>query len=295
MGRRCLIIGESGQLGRALHGVFRDWHQVIGAAYQAPPRRQIRIDLGDPAGAVATVRELDPEWILIAGAFCNVDQCEIERERCFRVNVEGPRAIAAYARTCGATVVYYSTDSVFDGAQDHYREEDPVHPLNVYSQSKALGEAAVRQSLPERSLVLRTAWLYGPDDAQRNFILTLIGELSQGHPVTVPMDQYGSPSFTEDLASATRYLLERGHTGTFHATGPESLSREALARAVCHHFGLDERLIQAKTTAELGQRARRPSRVWLDCAKLRATGAPPFRSIGEGLEALKGWYTTAVR
>ncbi len=289
MGRRCLIVGASGQLGRALCTAFHQGHQVVEAVHRAPQPGQWPVDLANPTGTVSLLRKLRPEWILIAGAFCNVDQAETKRAVCFATNLEGPLAIAQYAQAHGCTVVYYSTDSVFDGAEDRYIESDPVSPLNVYSQSKAQGEVGIRTLLPDRHLILRTAWLYGPEETGQNFILRLIGELRAGRQVLVPSDQWGSPTYAADLAAATRLLLEGPYRGTFHATGPEIIDRASLARCICEHFDLDSSGIRAVPTRELGQAARRPSRVQLDCHKLRSVGIEEFRNIAAGLNALKRW------
>lgn len=294
MGPRCLIIGASGQLGRALCAVFRETSEVIEGVHRVPRPDQVRIDLGQPVEAVATIRGLRPAWILIAGAFCNVDRAETEDAQCVAVNAEGPRAIAAYAQAHECTVVYYSTDTVFDGLKATYAEEDPVAPLNAYSRSKAAGEMAICTELPARHLVLRTAWLYGPDEARRNFVLRLVEQLKAGQRVFVPEDQWGSPTYTEDLAAATKVLMERGCCGTFHATGPEFLSRVAFAHRICTSFDLDAQLIVPTPTHRLEQAARRPLRVRLSCQKLQAAGIGGFRGVDAGLEALHSSLTRAV-
>lgn len=293
--RRCLVIGASGQLGQALCAVLGEAHEVL-AAHHAPAAGQLQVDLGAPEAAAEAVRRLAPDWIMIAGALCNVDLCETERDRCQRVNVEGPRAVAEQARALGAAVVYYSTDHVFDGTQASYQETDAPHPLNVYARSKVEGEAAIRETLPDRHLILRTAWLYGPDRRRRNFILRLRDQVAAGRTVRVPHDQWGSPTYTEDVAAATRRLLERGLHGTFHATGPDYLDRMALARQVCAAFGLDVQHVHGVPTAQLRQPAYRPLRVRLDCRALTALALVRFRRVAEGLQALpKGPASLAGR
>ena len=286
---RALVLGASGQLGRALSAALRQSFEVIEAVRGEPQAGQLRIDLEDLAGIREALRSARPAWIVIAGAYCNVDGAEAERGRCLRVNVEGPRAAAAVARELGAGVVYYSTDQVFDGTRESYGETDRVNPLNVYAQSKAQGEAAIRSGAPERHLILRTAWLYGPDPARRNFALRLVDQLSAGHPVRVPANQWGSPTYTEDLAEVTRMLLTRNQRGTVHAVGPEFLDRMVLARCICRCFGLNDARLIPTPTAELGQAARRSVRVRLRCERLAATGAPAFRRVDAGLHALVRW------
>ena len=294
MRTRCLLIGASGQLGRALSAELEGRCEIVGTGLRSRQAGQLPLDLGDPAGAVNYVEDVRPEWIIIAGAYCNVEQAESERRRCMAVNAEGPAAVAAWAQAHGASVVFYSTDSVFDGAKERYAETDEMRPLNAYSESKVRGEELVRQAAPERHLILRTTWLYGPNEPRRNFILRFIDEVRSGRPVPVPDDQWGSPTYSEDLAAATRWLLERGATGTFHAAGPEFVPRVELALRVCDHFGLDPSVVAPTPTDRLGQAARRPLKTRLDCGKLAAAGAPAFRGVDAGLAALRRWHDSLV-
>lgn len=287
---RVLLIGASGQLGRALSVAFSSNHHVIEAVRRNPTAGQVTIDLNDRPATLAALLDAKPDAVLIAGAFCHVDLCETEQETCRRVNVRGPQTVAEYAQDHGGRVVFYSTDQVFDGARDSYGETDRIAPLNVYAQSKAEGEAVLRKVLPDRHLVLRTAWLYGPDAAHRNFVLRLIKRVAVGEDVPIPADQWGTPTYTDDLARATLFLVERGLSGTFHATGPERINRLSLARKVCSRFGLDARRLIPKPTRDLGQAAPRPLRVFLDCRKIQAAGTEPFRGLDAGLEALYAWH-----
>ncbi len=288
MRQRCLVIGASGQLGSALCRLLqRAGHEVLETAYQNQKPGQILLDLGRREEIVSILQDLKPKWILVAGAFCNVDRCETEPETCTRINVEGPRAIAQWAKGHDGTVAYYSTDHVFDGSREAHTESDAVHPLNVYAQSKVEAEEMLRECLPEQHLILRTAWLYGPDPARRNFVLRLMDQVSTKRPVQVPVDQWGSPTYTEDLAEATRFLLERGLGGTFHATGPDFLDRVSWAKRVCLKSGLDPNDVVAVPTDQLKQAAPRPLRVRLDCRKLAAAGVGRFRGLEAGLDALR--------
>jgi dTDP-4-dehydrorhamnose reductase len=283
---RCLLIGASGQLGTALRAAFSKGYDLVCAVHQHRQPGDLHLDLGDENAVRILLDEVKPGLILIAGAFCAVDRCESERDLCERVNVSGPRTVAGYARQARARVVYYSTDHVFDGTCEESRETDSINPLSNYAQSKARTEAVLREMVPDGHLILRTSWVYGPDPQRRNFALRCLDQLSVGRPVTVPSDQWGSPTVTEDLAAATRFLVKHGITGLFHATGPDFIDRYSLALKLCVRFGLDRRLIVTRSTKDLGQAAMRPLRPRLDCGKLRAAGAPRFRGIDEGLRVL---------
>ena len=292
---RCLIIGAPGQLGRALCAELRGSSDVFETAHHSHQPGQWHLDLADPSTVRRVIEDIRPDWILIAGVLGNVDRAEVEPALCRAVNVEGPRAVAECAQAAGAAVVYYSTDTVFDGANDGSAEDDPVAPVNAYARSKVEAETVMRALLPRQSLIIRTAWLYGPDARRRNFVLRLVDDARAGRRTPVPDDQWGSPTFTEDVARVTRLLLERGCRGIYHAVGPEFVNRADLARQVCRQFGLEERFVLAQPTAALQQPARRPLRVRLDCAKLRSVAPEAsFRTLADGLEVLKTWEAALV-
>lgn len=291
---RTLIIGANGQLGLALRESFAKDHEVVETVHRSPGIGQTVLDLGDESSVRGRLQETKPDVILMAGAFCHVDLCETESQACRRVNVDGTKAVARYACEQGCRVVYYSTDQVFDGASDAHRELDVIAPLNMYAKSKAEGEATLREMLPDRHLILRTAWLYGPDTARKNFALRLVARVSAGEEVLVPADQWGTPTYTADLALATRELVERRASGTFHAVGPERIDRLSLARKVCARFGLNTDLLIPKTTREMGQAAPRPLKVFLDCRRIREAGVGVFRGVDDGLAALYQWHSAGA-
>jgi dTDP-4-dehydrorhamnose reductase len=282
---RVLIIGASGQLGTALASAFAD-HDVLSTAHEHLQPGQIALDLEDAGATRAVLDRARPDVVLLAGAMCHVDRCEREPAQCRRINVDGPAMVARHLHQHGGRIVFFSTDAVFDGRHSSYRENDPTNPLNVYARSKLDAEVEVRAAAPDRHLIFRTGWVYGPDPQRRNFVLRLIDRIGQGERVEVASDQWGSPTFTEDLAVAVRFLVDRAETGTFHATGPELIDRVSLARMACRRFGMDAGRVIARPTSALGQAAVRPLRVLLDCSKLRAAGVPPFRRVAAGLEAL---------
>jgi dTDP-4-dehydrorhamnose reductase len=291
---RVLLIGASGQVGHALTARFQH-DNLVRASHSHGRPGDILVDLGDRGSIQAALLDAQPDLVLVSGAMCNAEQCEVDPDACERVNTTGPATIAEYARDNDARVVFFSTDHVFDGAMDSYAEGDAVNPLNAYARSKARAEALIRELVPTRHLILRTGWVYGPDAERRNFALRLVDRIAAGETVEVPSDQWGSPTYSEDLAHATRYLVDHDAVGTFHATGPELLDRKTLALRICDAFGLDRSGVVARPTRELGQVARRSLRVRLDCEKLGRSGAPPFRGVTDGLRALASAPSTPTR
>ena len=283
---RVLLIGASGQLGCALERKFSTG-TLVSASNQHTRSGDLSIDLGDFEATEAVLRSVRPDVILVAGAMCHLERCVKEPELCNRINTLGPGRVAQYASENNARVVFFSTDHVFDGVKNSYVESDSVNPLNVYSRSKARAEELLQKVLPQSHLIIRTGWVYGPDIQRRNFILRLIDQLSDGKEVSVPSDQWGSPTYTDDLAETTHYLLSHNAVGVFHATGPDLCDRVSLARKVCDEFSLDQNLVISRATKETPQIAERSLRVLLDCGKLREFGAPKFRHISDGIQALR--------
>ena len=284
-----LVIGASGQLGLALCQEFGSTYNVVAASRSYVDRGQHYVDLADEPGLIRLLDDVQANTILIAAAMCHVDRCELEPKVCHSVNVTGTEIIARHASRNGALVVFFSTDHVFNGTQKCYSEDDEMAPLNVYADSKSKAELALRRYVPDRHLILRTSWVYGPDRQRRNFILRMVDQMGQQQTWPVPADQWGSPTYTDDLAKATRMLIKHGHTGTFHATGPEFVSRVDLARRVCVKFGLDSSRLEPRLTETLGQAARRPLMVRLNCQKLHEAGGNRFRDIDAGLTTLSTW------
>ncbi len=158
---RVLITGANGILGRALS-------ERLGGAHTLYLWGRGEADLTDQAQVRAAGKSIAFEAVVHAAAMTNVDGCESEPERAMAVNRDATRFVADLARERGATVVYVSTDYVFDGSKGSpYLEEDPTHPINAYGRTKLAGEEAARAS-GAPCLVVRTSWLFGAGG--KNFV-----------------------------------------------------------------------------------------------------------------------------
>lgn len=165
-----------------------------------------------------------PSVVINCAAYTAVDRAEDDRERCWEVNVQGVERLARYCREHGIILVQISTDYVFDGRKKGYDEDDPVNPVNYYGRTKAEAEAIVRNL--EKHYIVRTSWLYGRNG--ENFVEKL---LAKEGPVRVVDDQYGSPTYTKDLAEALLRLSGMPY-GTYHLTNAGSCTWYEFAKAV---------------------------------------------------------------
>jgi dTDP-4-dehydrorhamnose reductase len=245
-----LVTGAAGMLGAALlPALAAAGHEVLGLD-------QADGDVTRLEAIERPAREFRPDWIAHLAAWTDVDGCERDEARAFLVNETGSRHAALAAAAAGAGVLAVSTDYVFDGATATPRREfDLPAPLNVYGRSKLAGERAARAANP-RTIVVRTAWLYGPGG--RNFVDTILAKAAAGEPLRVVDDQRGSPTATTDLAPALAALLALGEPGTFHVTNAGECSWHELACEACRLAGLPV-AIGRLSTAELARPARRPA------------------------------------
>jgi dTDP-4-dehydrorhamnose reductase len=209
----------------------------------APPQYVVHgfdlpeFDLTEPAVVDAALTRVNPAVIINCAAFTQVDDCETQVDLAFKVNGEGPGFLAATARDLGATLVQVSTDYVFPGTNRvPYHEDDPTGPASVYGRSKLAGEAAVAVSGLERFFTVRTSWLYGPGG--RNFVETMVRLGREREALRVVADQFGSPTYTGDLAQAIFNLLdledsaERGAYGLYHFSDDGVCSWHGFAEAI---------------------------------------------------------------
>jgi dTDP-4-dehydrorhamnose reductase len=263
---RILITGGRGQLGRELvraltgNELFR-----LGLP---------EVDIQDP-GIIQTILDAEPEVVIHAAALTDVDACELDPERAYRINATGTKHVAEAASRLTAKLVYISTDYVFDGTkQEPYAEEDRPNPINAYGRSKLEGERAVLSCAPG-SLIVRTAWLYG--EGARNFVSSILRLARANRTLRVVDDQVGSPTSARDLAAVIRALVDLGTSGIIHAAGKGACSRYELAQAIVAMAALGAEVLPA-TSDTYPRPARRPAYCPLAQHRLNQLGlcVPPW-------------------
>ncbi|MHC4134092.1 MAG: SDR family oxidoreductase [Planctomycetota bacterium] len=267
---KALVVGAAGQVGGALMERVGS-EACAGTYFETPFPGGFRFDLGssDAATLIARTR---PDVVFVAAGMTQVDRCESERDQAFRVNCDGPGALAAAARAGGARTVYFSTEYIFDGQDGPYSEEDEPHPISVYGESKLAGERAVLDADPA-ALILRTTVVFGPEEQGKNFVYRLAAHLHEGSEIRVPADQISSPTYNRDLASASVALVLQRATGIVNVVGPEIMSRSAFAERVARALDRDAAPIRAVATRSFGPgSAPRPLRAGLRVDRLTECG-----------------------
>jgi dTDP-4-dehydrorhamnose reductase len=270
---RGLIFGAAGLVGRALAREL----ERRGEPFLALDRAGA--DITDPGRVAEVVRGFAPGVIYNCAAFTRVDDCETQAELAHQVNGRAVAHLAAAARAAGAALVQVSTDYVFDGAaRSPYLEESPVGPLQVYGRSKLEGERAALAW--ERSLVVRTSWLFGIGGP--SFVATMVRLLTRPDAVRVVDDQVGCPTYVPFLARALVDLADRGARGVVHYRNADAVSWHAFAVEIARRVA-SGRTIEAISAAELPRPARRPAYSVLDVERFEAIAGRPVEPWRQGL------------
>lgn len=204
-------------------------------------------------------------------AYTAVDLAETQRESAMQVNALAPGYLAAACVRHGVRFFHFSTDYVFDGtATKAYTENDPVNPLNVYGESKLAGEQAVLNTDPE-AIVIRTSWVYSNDG--KNFLKTMIRLMGEKENINVVHDQFGSPTYTLDLAKAVMAILSgesKGKGGLYHYCNAGIISWFEFATAIQELAGSTCK-VNAIPAKDFPVAAKRPGYSALDTAKIQKT------------------------
>jgi dTDP-4-dehydrorhamnose reductase len=270
-----LIVGAGGMLGHDLQDAL--------AGREVVALTRADLDITDSSAVARAVA--GHGVILNAAAHTRVDDAESEEAQAFAVNATGAGILAAAAAAVGARLVQYSTDYVFRGdAGSPYAEDSPIDPVTAYGRTKAEGERLARTNNPDRTYVLRTAWLYGKNGP--NFPSTMLKLAASRETVSVITDQIGQPTWTADLAVQTVLLLDSdAPAGIYHATNSGQASWFDFARAVFEIAGLDPARVRPTDSTQFIRPAPRPPYSVLSHERWFAIGLESMRPWRSALEA----------
>ncbi|TFH46720.1 MAG: dTDP-4-dehydrorhamnose reductase [ANME-2 cluster archaeon] len=232
-----LILGANGQLGFDLCNVFSNSIQLTHSD----------LDITNNDKVIETIKKIKPDIVINAAAYTDVDGCENNKELALKVNGIAPGNIAKACKFVGAKLIHYSTDYIFDGAKTEYVESDQANPINVYGQSKYIGEKNIIENMDDY-LIIRTSWLFGIQS--RNFVKTMLKLSSQMDTVKVVNDQYGKPTYTHDLALRTTDMVDLA-PGIYHITNDGICSWYEFAKEIIDN-------VAPCTSEDFVRKARRP-------------------------------------
>jgi dTDP-4-dehydrorhamnose reductase len=280
-----LITGGSGQLGIAVSqelgervNDFRVWGSQ---------------DLNITQGPIvkAFVGQLSPKVIINCAAWTDVDGAESNEIGASRVNSDGAENVAVAAKECGTKFIHISTDYVFSGEREFpWEVDDALNPQSTYGRTKAEGETRVLKIYPEKSFIVRTAWLYSPWG--KNFAKTMTRLAINGEgEVRVVNDQVGQPTSAMDLAKQLIDLgLSDAPAGIYHGTNYGQATWFEFAQEIFKFAGADVRRVFPILSSELPRPAKRPAYSVLSHKAWAKTSIEPMRewriALAEAMPAI---------
>lgn len=262
--KRILIFGSNGTLGQRLVQFYskkKDAELLTSSIEDESSEKNVSYIQGDFCSREEikkTILEFDPDYIINAAAYTNVDSSETERELAWKVNVKGLEYIVEAARDLNSRIIHFSTDYIFNGANGPYQETDRPNPIGYYGRTKLASETVLNQSAADFT-ILRLNVLYGiAANSRPDFVRWVVNSLREGKPIRIVTDQINNPTFIDDLIDVIDKVRELNKTGIYHVGGREFLSRYAFTLRIADFFNLDKSLITPILTESLNQPAKRP-------------------------------------
>jgi dTDP-4-dehydrorhamnose reductase len=258
------IIGSTGMLGIDVNVALKDENAVIHNF------NSVNLNITELNDVMNTLVKFKPDYIINCAAYTNVDMAETEKEKADKVNHIGALNLAIASKEINARLIHISTDYVFNGLKKApYNENDDVNPINEYGLSKLKGENAIKDSKASY-IILRTEWLYGKNG--KNFVNTILKLADTKKSIEVVDDQFGSPTYTKDVAFAIRDIIianDKGNHGIYNITNAGYASWYEFAAEIIKVFKRTNCVIVPVSSDKFVRPAKRPADSRLDCAKIK--------------------------
>lgn len=280
---KVLVTGANGQLGYDVVKELQKQNiECCGATRQD-------FDIVDFNATEKFITNYKPDVVIHCAAYTSVDKAEDEQGLCYLVNASATENIAGICKKINAKMLYISTDYVFDGTKNGFYEvDDKPNPINVYGKTKLLGEQAVQKIL-DKYFIVRISWVFG--EHGNNFVKTMLRLGKERKEISVVADQYGSPTYTVDLAPLLIEMIQTEKYGIYHATNEGVCTWTELAEEIFTIAGMDVK-VNHITTAEYPTRAKRPMNSRLSKKSLSING---FRVLTNWQSAVKKYIRKEIR
>ncbi|MHB1922820.1 MAG: SDR family oxidoreductase [Chitinophagaceae bacterium] len=293
--RKVLITGANGLLGQHLVTTFSKKlnFEVIATGKgetrnkNFPEVNYIDLDICNPQIVQKVILSHHPDIIIHGAAMTNVDECELNPEKCRLTNIFATQNLVDAARKVGAFFLFLSTDFIFDGINGPYKEEDQPNPISIYGESKLEAEKIVQGSFLKWAIA-RTVLVYGFVEglSRTNIILWVKNSLERGKMIQVVDDQWRTPTLVQDLAEGCFLIASGNWSGIYNISGNELMTPFEMAIKTAEFFKLDKKLIQRSDGSIFQQAAKRPARTGFIVDKaIGILGYHPH-SFEEGLHML---------
>jgi dTDP-4-dehydrorhamnose reductase len=275
---RLLVTGLSGYLGYALGKILANAYEVVATFHEKRPEafggRLVRVDLADQEAVAGALSVANPQAVIHMAAISQPNLCETDLKRTAAVNVDASASIARWCASHHCSLVFTSTDLIFDGTAAPYGETDAPNPLNAYARQKVAAEGAILARHP-RAVICRMPLMFGyggPDG--KKFTHEMVNTIALRRPVRLFTDEFRTPLSTVCAATALLRALD-WPGGIYHLGGPERVSRFELGRRIAAHLGVGTAHLQPLTQDAMPMVAPRAADVSLGNRKARAVGFAP--------------------
>lgn len=273
---KILLLGKNGQVGWELQRALSPLGELIALDRHS---KNYCGDLSNLDGLAKTVELLKPDVIVNAAAYTAVDKAENEPELSRLINSEAVKTLAKSAEKINALLIHYSTDYVFSGEGEHFRQEgDKTAALNTYGQTKLDGEQHIQQYCSNH-LIFRTSWVYSTFG--NNFAKTILNLAKTREKLSVINDQYGAPTSAELIADCTaialvQALLDKNKCGVYHLVSSGSTNWYQYSKLVIQeakNIGIQLSLkeLSAIPAVDYPLPAKRPYNSKMDNTKFKKT------------------------
>ena len=295
MSRILLITGGTGTLGSHLvraAAKSRDWDEVHATYHTLNPNfHKISWHYMDARNYIhPTLTRVKPTCIIHTMAMSSIVECERKKLDAWQVNVKATTEVINYANINGASVVFTSTDLVFDGTKGRYEITDVPSPINFYGDSKFEAENEILENLTgARYVIARLSLLYGLNLNQRlNFFDTMYNRIRNGPPIDLFDDEYRSFASVANIAEALLELATGNYQGIVHLGGPDRMSRYTFGLSLARLLNLPQSNIRSAKQADHVSIGRRPADVSLDISRTKEVIKTRLQSAEEGLRQMFG-------
>jgi dTDP-4-dehydrorhamnose reductase len=246
-----------------------------------------RFDLRDSATLQALFLSVYPRVVVHTAAISDIDSCQANQDLAQAVNVGVTRQLVELCRQTGARLVFFSSDSVFNGRMGNFRETDKPDPVNYYARTKVEAEKMIEENL-KNWVIVRPSLILGLPvlGSGNSFLWRMIQSLKEGRQVAFPKTEIRSPIDVITLSRAVLELAAIGYTGILHLSGNDALSRFAMAQAIARALGYPLELVADSLPSVASGRAPRPANVVLDNRKAKEVLKTPMKGFAEALRLI---------
>ena len=220
--KKVFLTGGTGQLGKEIINILKDEYLIY-----APKKEEI--DLENFEKIYDYLKNINPDIIILSGAYTDVDKAEEEKEKVYKINFLSTKEFVKYAFCYDKILIFISTDYVFDGKKEIYSEDDIPNPINFYGETKYLSEKEIILNL-KKYFIIRTSWLYG--EGKKNFVYKFLKKCEEEKIIKVVKDRYGSPTYAKDLAQGIKEILKSENYGIYHIVNTGRVSRFEFAKEI---------------------------------------------------------------